>query len=107
MLVFATNRLIHFVCAALSIKSCIESKVLRKPQKKKEKVRHEMVKWERAESTCARHSRLQLTDVLQQRLRRIFPLSLHAPSEVREQARSPLRKPDAVLLISFDVLAFV
>jgi hypothetical protein len=55
----------------------------------------------------ARHSRLQLTDILQQRLRRVFPLSLHAPSEVHEQARSPLREPDAVLLIGFNVLTFV
>lgn len=29
MLIFATNRAIHFVCAALSIKSRIESNVLR------------------------------------------------------------------------------
>ena len=47
----------------------------------------------------ARHSRLQLTDVLQQGLRLVFPLSLHALSEVHEL--------DAVLLIGFDVLMFV
>jgi hypothetical protein len=58
------------------------------------------------EHVCTRHSRLQLTDVLQQRLWCIFPLSLHASSEVHEQARSPLRELDAVLLIGFDVLAF-
>jgi hypothetical protein len=55
----------------------------------------------------APHSRLQLKDVLQQRLWRVFPLSLHASSEVHGQARSPLREPDAILLIGFDVLAFV
>ena len=55
----------------------------------------------------ARHSRLQLMDVLQQGLRLVFPLSLHASSEVHEQARSPLRELDAVLLIDFDVLMFV
>jgi hypothetical protein len=32
--------------------------------------------------------------------------SLHASSEVHQQARSPLRELDAVLLIGFDVLAF-
>jgi hypothetical protein len=37
------------------------------------------------------HSRLQLTDVLQQRLRCAFLLSLHAPSEVHEQGVRPVQ----------------
>ena len=50
MLVFATNRLIHFVCAALSIKSRIESRVLRKRPQKKKSQDMRLVKWR--ESTC-------------------------------------------------------
>ena len=52
----------------------------------------------------ARHSRLKLTDVIQQRLRRIFPLSFHALSDSHEQPRSLLRKPKAVLLVGLDIL---
>ena len=58
------------------------------------------------ERVRARYSRLQLKDLLQQRLRRVFPLPLHASSEVHQQVCSPLRELDAVLLIGFDVLAF-
>ena len=54
--------------------------------------------------TRARHSRLKLTDVLQQRQRRAFPLPLHAPPDVYKQARRALRKADAVLLVGLDVL---
>jgi hypothetical protein len=75
MLVFATNRPIHCVCAALSIKLGIVS--------------------------------FEITDVHHQQLRHIFPLSHHAPPDVHEQARSPLRKADAVLLIHLDVLDIV
>ena len=52
----------------------------------------------------ARHSRLKLTDVIQQRLRRIFPLSLHALSDSHEQARGPLRKTEALMLVGLDIL---
>jgi hypothetical protein len=51
-----------------------------------------------------RHSRLKLTDVVQQRLRRVFPLSLHALSDGHEQASGPLCEADAVLVVRLDVL---
>ena len=49
-------------------------------------------------------SRLKLTDVLQQRLRRVIPLSLHAPPECREQTRCTVRETETFLLIGFDIL---
>jgi hypothetical protein len=52
-----------------------------------------------------RHSRLKLTDIIQQRLRRVFPLSLHALPDGHEEASGPLREADAVLLVRLDVLA--
>ena len=52
----------------------------------------------------ARHSRLKLTDVIQQRLRRVFPLSLHALADSHEQPRSPLRETEAFLLVGLDIL---
>ena len=52
-----------------------------------------------------RHSRLKLTDVIQQRLWCVFPLSLHVLPDGHEQPRSPLREADAVLLVRPDVLA--
>ena len=52
----------------------------------------------------ARHSRLELTDVIQQRLRRVVPLSLHALADSHEQPRSPLRETEALLLVGLDIL---
>jgi hypothetical protein len=96
MLVLVTSRLIHFACAALSIKSRIDSSVLREPKGGKI-VNGEM-------RARARHSRLKLTDVIQQRLRRVFPLSLHALADSHEQPRSPLRETEALLLVGLDIL---
>jgi hypothetical protein len=61
------------------------------------------MRWDELRATTT-HSRLEFKDVLQQRPRRIFPLSLHAPPDVREHARSSMGKTDAVQLIGLDVL---
>lgn len=49
-------------------------------------------------------SHLELTDVLQERLGRVIPLSLHAPPKHHEQTRRPLGEAEAVLLVGLDIL---
>ena len=51
-----------------------------------------------------RYSRLKLTDVIQQRLRCVFPLSLHVLPDGHEQPCGPLREADTVMLVRLDVL---
>ena len=58
MLFFVTKRLIHFACAALSIKSRIDKSVLSESQTKGDEIP--------ARELSERHSRLELAYVLQQ-----------------------------------------
>jgi hypothetical protein len=50
------------------------------------------------------YSHLELTDVLQQGVGCIIPLSLHASPKHHEQACSPLCEAKAVLLVGLDIL---
>ena len=98
MLDLAIKRPIHLVCAALSMKSRIDSSVLKKYASEHKRGYYR--------GFCiALDSHLEFTDVLQQRLRRVFPLSLHAPSECREQMSCSVRETETFLLICFDILS--
>jgi hypothetical protein len=102
MLVFAINLLIHFVCAVLTIKSRIDIRVLYSKVKKGEIISESCHQGERL--GMRDYSHLELTDVLQQGVGRVIPLSLHAPPKYHEQARSPLCEAKAVLLVGLDIL---